>query len=265
MFAPMIIKTLIVDDEPLARQRIENLLQKRLEFTTIGSCPNGQTALQTIHAQQPDLVFLDIQMKGMTGFDVLEQLEPHGIPPLVIFITAYDKYALKAFDFFAFDYLLKPFKDDRFFQSLDRAYKQIQTNRPDLFLGKLRQLLGHVTEEKMPITSPDLIPIKQAKKVCLIEPGSIQYILGAGYYIEIYTLEKRYLIRETLQDFYLKLPSNQFQRVHRSAIINLDRMEVLNNGGGEWSVLMKDGRNIRVSKGYKPELLRRLGLARDQN
>ncbi|MCB0641848.1 MAG: response regulator transcription factor [Phaeodactylibacter sp.] len=263
MFAPHTFKTIIVDDEPLARQRVLHLLQQRPDFEVVGACRNGREALELLQQEVPDLLFLDIQMKGMNGFDLLEQMDASTTRPLVIFITAFDEYALKAFDVFAFDYLLKPFKDDRFFQSLERAVQQMEQHRPALFWEKLQQLIGHVSEEvAAPAAPPDLIPVRQARKVRLIDPGNIHYVIGAGYYIELHAGGKRFLLRESMQRFLEKLPANQFLRVHRSAIISMDHLESLQQGsGGEWAALMKDGRLIRVSRTYKPELLRRLGLA----
>lgn len=248
------IRTLIVDDEALSRQRIRRLLQEFPVIELAGECNNGRDAVQSIRREQPDLVFLDIQMKDMTGFDVLEQLGDD--LPLIIFITAYDQYALRAFDFFAFDYLLKPFKDERFARSVQRALEQLSGPRDD---APLRELLQYLQTAPPPV--PRLLPVKSADKIEFVEPADVRYILGAGYYIELYCVEKRHLLRMPLGQMLDQLDPLHFLRIHRSAIINLRFLDSIQHLGlGELEVVMKDGKTLRVSRSYKGDLLERLGV-----
>ena len=250
------IKTLIIDDEALARQRIRSLLAQRKEIALVGECKSGAEAIRAIREQQPDLIFLDIRMKDMDGFEVLENF-PESEMPLIIFSTAYDQYAVRAFDVFAFDYLLKPFKEERFHQSLDKAVRLLR-ERPsptdaaqlNALLGLLQQRNGHGT-----------LPIRQSGKICFVEVEDIRYIEASGYYIEIHADGKKFLLRESLTRIEQRLPGRQFIRIHRSTIINTAYLrEIEQIGFGDVEAHMKDGKVFRVSKTYKEQLFERLGV-----
>ena len=255
------IKALIIDDEPLARQRLENLLKDVSEIELIGLCSTGKEAVLKIKELNPDIVFLDIQMKDMTGFDVLEKLSITN-RPLVIFVTAYDEYALKAFDNFAFDYLLKPFKDERFFKSTSNVIAQLNQNNTH-YQENLNNLL---TQLKNPLIqksdkSTNTIPVKLGNKISFLKLNDIKYILASGYYAEIYTENKKHLIRESLTKFVMQLNSNDFIRIHRSTIINLKYVqELISSNYGDMDVKMKDNKLFRISKSYKKEFLKQMGL-----
>ena len=257
----MKISTVIIDDEPLARSMIEQMLLPRMEFEIIGMCGTGQEAIKMIDKFNPDLVFLDIQLKDMTGFDVLEHISVKF--PLVIFATAYDTFSLKAFDYFAFDYLLKPFNEDRFYKSLNRVIENFNAlGRGDL-QGKIQSLLDYVKpnqENNQPDKSKTL-PIPLKNKTIFIKLTDIYYVLASNSYIEIITKEKKYLLRNSITHFLEELPPKQFFRIHRSTIINLEYVtEILNSDYSEIDVRMCDNQKLRVSKSYKKEFLTQIGL-----
>lgn len=258
----MKISTLIIDDELLARQRIGNLLKDVLEIEIVDVCKNGKQAVEVINKVKPQLLFLDIQMKDMTGFDVLEKISIKE-KPVVIFVTAYDEYALKAFDFFAFDYLLKPFKDERFFKSTLKALEYIKQNNMLVFEEKLDELIKYIQKPEITTISnyADKLPIKLGNKIFFISTKNIKYILASGYYAEIYTDEKKHLLRESLTNLIKELNPRKFARVHRSTIINIDEVaEIINSNYGEIDVKMKDNEQFRISKSYKKEFLLKMGL-----
>lgn len=250
------IRALIIDDEVLARRRILSLLSQRPEVEVVGESKSGAEAIKAIREQQPALAFLDIRMKDMNGFEVLRHLH-EAETPLIIFSTAYDQYAIRAFDVFAFDYLLKPFKEERFFKSVDKAIQLLQekASRPgaaqfDALLDYLQQGSGRRT-----------LPIRQSGKICFIEMEAIRYIEASGYYIEIYSSEKKFLLRESLANMEQRLQGRQFIRIHRSTIINTAFLSQIRQiGFGDVEAHMKDGKVFRVSKTYKEELFGRLGV-----
>ena len=250
------IRTLIIDDEALARQRIRSLLAQRQEIELVGECKSGAEAIRAIREQKPGLIFLDIRMKDMSGFEVLENL-PEAETPLIIFSTAYDQYAVRAFDVFAFDYLLKPFREERFHQSLDKAIRLLRerTDPPgNLHLNALLELLRQSNGQ-------GALPIRQSGKICFVEMENIRYIEASGYYIEIYAGEKKFLLRESLANMEQRLQGRQFIRIHRSTIINTSFLRQIEQiGFGDVEAQMKDGKVFRVSKTYKEQLFGRMGV-----
>lgn len=260
------VRTLIIDDEALARRRIRHLLEQRMDIQILGECKNGAEAIAAIGSERPDLIFLDIQMKDMTGFEVLEHIDPE-LFPLVIFVTAYDQYAIKAFDIFAFDYLLKPFKEERFALSVDKAVASLQKRSVSEFAhsDQIKSLLTYLSDQGAPgSTSPafsNTIPIKGSGKISFVEIQDIVHIEASGYYIEIHTADKKYLLRESLANMSERLDDQYFLRIHRSTIVNLQYLEeIKNNGTSEVEVVLKTGRQFRVSKSYKDVLFERLGI-----
>lgn len=252
-------KVLIIDDESLARRRIQKLLPQWADLQLLGECRNGAEALAAIREKRPDLIFLDIHMKDMTGFEVLSQLTEEE-RPLTIFVTAYDQYAIRAFDVFAFDYLLKPFKDDRFALSvekaramlLDRAQQQQQ-------IAQLKELIDYLQANAATTTEAPKLALKHGSKVSLVAPADIRYIEASGYYIEVFTQEKRILLRESMQQILEQLDPKAFLRIHRSTIINMQYLaEIQHVGSGDVEVRMKDGKRFRVSKSYREELFSQL-------
>jgi len=257
----MKLKTLIIDDETLARQRLVNLANDVTELTIIGECATGKEAIKAINQLKPDLIFLDIQLKDFTGFDVLEKITTKH-KPLVIFVTAYNEYALKAFDFFAFDYLLKPYKDSRFLKSIENIINYTKNKNYDAFEDKMHNLIKYVQQTNMPSKiNSEKLPIKLGNKVSFITTKDVKYILASGYYAEIFTFEKKHLLRESLNNLIQTLDKEKFIRIHRSTIINLNEVEgLISSNYGEIDVKMSDNKLFRISKSYKKEFLTKMGL-----
>lgn len=254
------MKALIVDDEELARKRILNLLDEVKEIEVLGECSNGQTAIAEINQLKPDLLFLDISMKDMNGFEVLQEIKVSP-KPIVVFVTAYDSYALKAFDVDAFDFLLKPFRDERFFRTINKVLKTTRSEAENNFEKRFHELFELYSRDKKKPVLPTKLPVKQGNKTVLINPPEINYILASGYYAEIYVDDKKYLLRETLNNLDKFLDDNRFFRIHRSAIINLDQVkELVHSDYSEVDVRMKDNKLLRISKSHKKEFLEKLGM-----
>jgi len=257
-----LIKALIIDDESLARKRISNLLSDVSEIEVLEECSSGKEAIHAISNKKPDLVFLDIQITDMTGFDVLMQIDPK-IRPLVIFITAFDEFALKAFDFFAFDYLLKPFKDERFYQSTSKVIEMFASNKSNILNNKIGDLLRYIgnPNEDFSTLKKTKLAIKANGKISFIEKNNIKYIQASGYYAEIFTEQKKYLLRESLSSLLDQLKSYDFVRIHRSTIINTSYInEVLYSNYGEIDVKMQDEKLFRISKSHKKEFQNNMGI-----
>jgi len=240
---PNKIRTLIVDDEPLARSNIAVLLRDDPQIEMIAECGSGAEAMGEIRAAQPDLLFLDVQMPECDGFDVLEMLG-RDLPPAVILVTAYDQYALRAFEAGALDYLLKPFDNTRFELAVVRAKQRIQTSRGE-------SVRRH----------PERIVIKSAGEVCFIRMRDIDWIEAADYYACLHVGQRSHLLRRSLADLEAELDSDLFCRVHRSSIVNLDRVSSLKlREDGEYEVLLQTGARVRMSRRYRKELEARLGV-----
>ena len=258
----MKISSLIIDDEALARQRIKKLLAKVHEIEIMGECSSGKEAIKMISEVKPRLIFLDIQMKDMTGFDVLNELKIKN-KPLIIFITAFDEFALKGFDYFALDFLLKPFKDDRFYESIKRVKDHIRKGDFNELENKLKGLLNYIDAPDDPSNNVIIqkLTIKIGNKVLFINTGFIKYIVASGYYAEIHTDKKEYLMRESLSNLILRLNPSLFIRIHRSTIINLEFVqELVHSDYNEIDLKMQDGKLFRVSKSYKKSLYKKLGM-----
>ncbi len=259
----MKISCLIIDDEPLARKRLLSLVGEMDSLQLLGQCKTGQEAIANIEELQPDLVFLDIQMKDMNGFEVLKKLKTTK-KPMVIFVTAFDTYAVKAFDAFALDYLLKPYKKERFQQAVARAEQQFEKETQNSLDHKLQKLLQYIEgekTEKKTTTSKNKLPIKTGNTVSFIAYSEIQYILASGSYVEICTRDKKHVLRDSLQNIMKEIESEQMLRIHRSTIINTVFLEkVIHSNFGEIDVKMKDGSLFRVSKSYRKDFQLNVGV-----
>lgn len=241
------IRAIVVDDEPLARGSLIVLLRRDPEIEIAGQCGSGMDALEKIRALKPDLVFLDVQMPECDGFDVLELLGAN-LPSAVVFVTAYDQYALRAFEAGALDYLLKPFDNARFDRALARAKERIH-GRKDLSGGK---------ESPAKV---DRLAVKNAGQVSFIKTTEIDWVEAADYYCCLHTGAKTHLLRRSLADLDQELDRTIFCRIHRSTIVNLDRVCALELGkDGEQEVLLDNGTRLRTSRRYRKELQTRLGL-----
>ncbi len=254
------MRALVIDDEELARRRILNLLDEVPNIKVIGECSNGQTAIKRINSEHPDLIFLDISMKDMNGFEVLQKVEIKP-KPIVVFITAYDSYATRAFDVEAFDFLLKPFKDQRFFKTIERVMKTGGKEADDLFEKKIREMFRIFSLEGKTEKIASKIPVKQGNKTVLIDPANVLYIIASGYYAEIYTTSGKYVLRESLSNLEEQLERESFFRIHRSTIVNIDQVkEIVHSEYSEVDARMNDGKLLHISKSNKKEFLEKLGI-----
>lgn len=250
---------LVIDDEILSRKRIINLLKENEQVELVGEYSNGKSAVVAINGLKPDMIFLDINMRDMTGFEVLKEIKTSP-KPIVIFVTAHQHHALKAFDHDALDFLLKPYKDERFFKTLEKAFrlskKDIAVNF-DRRIEDLFKLYQHPAVEN----AMQKMAIRQGNKTFLIETEKIKYVLASGYYAEIFSDTRKYLIRESLQNLMNNLNPDIFFRVHRSAIININCVrEIVHSNYSEIDLKMEDNKLIRVSKSKKKEFLNRIGI-----
>lgn len=253
------MKALVIDDEELARKRVVNLLEEVPEIEVFGECSNGKTAIKQINELRPDLIFLDINMKDMNGFEVLQKITITP-KPIVIFVTAYDDYASRAFDVDAFDFLLKPFKDQRFFKTISKVLNISKDEANINFENRIRELFRIYSEETKS-TSPFKIPVKQGNKTVLLDPVNIIYITASGYYSEIFTRDKKYVLRESLYNLDKLLDSHHFFRIHRSAIINVDHLkEIVHSEFSEIDARMSDDTLLHVSKAKKKQFLEKIGI-----
>jgi two-component system LytT family response regulator len=253
------IRTLIVDDEPAARDGMRHLLTADPEIVLAGECANGREAAAAIRDTAPDLVFLDVQMPELDGFGVLREVGVERAP-MVVFVTAFDQYALRAFDVHAIDYLLKPFTDDRFRQSLDRAKQQVRQGRLGDLSSKLAALLDH--DEPAPVRQPylDRLVVKSGGKVTLLPVGEIEWIDAEGDYVRIHVGKTWHLLRETMKNLEDQLDSARFVRIHRSTIVNLEKVKELQPFfRGEYVVVLHNGTTLKLSRGYRDNLEARLG------
>ena len=256
------IKTIIVDDEPLARRNLRVLLERDPQIEILDECRNGREAVKAINTLSPDLIFLDIQMPEMDGFDVLARVGPEHIQA-IIFVTAFDQYALKAFDVHAIDYLLKPFDDERFARALERAKSQIAAREINQLSGRLLALLEERETERKGSKpeSPYLtrLMIKASSRVMLLKVDEIDFIEADGNYAKLHTGRKTHLLREKMNDLEGRLDPAKFVRIHRSIIVNLDRIKELHpHFNGDYVVVLEDGRQLKLSRTRREHLEARL-------
>lgn len=256
----MKIKTLIVDDEPLARRAVRLMLMRDAEIEIVGECDNGQTAVESILMQKTDLVFLDIQMPEMNGFEVLETIGARKMPE-VIFVTAYDEYAIHAFEVNALDYLLKPFSDERFEKALQRAKSQLAQREINDLSQKLIALVGDYQSEppaNIQTSKPDYTSrfmIKSGGRISFIKVDEIDWIEAADYYVKLHTGRKSHLIRETMNVLEKKLDPRAFIRIHRSTIVNIERIKELQpHFNGDYIVVLNDGTELKLSRTRREQL-----------
>jgi len=242
------IRTVVADDEPLARMRITKLLERFDDILLVSECKNGSEALNAIIDYQPELLFLDIQMPDLNGFEVLAKSNPKTLP-FIIFVTAYDQYALKAFDVHAVDYLLKPFDDERFSKALDHAKKQIRTRQEAQLNKKIQQIIKeHANEDTLQIE------LKDRSRLLKINSSEIYYIESDGNYVRLYLKEKNYLHRQTLQSLDDQLTS--FLRIHRSILVNPDFVkDIKYTGNNQYHFTMGNGKRLLSSRSNKDEIL----------
>ncbi|NNE34347.1 MAG: response regulator transcription factor [Rhodothermales bacterium] len=242
----MSLRVLIVDDEPLARDTLRLLLESHGDVEIVGECGDGLEAIETIRSERPDVVFLDVQMPGCNGFEVVERVGPQNMP-ITVFATAYDSYALKAFDASALDYLLKPFDDERFEMALERAREAVGQRDDDEIRNKLEALIRR--DRDAPFLSR--IMVKSRDSVTFVNVDEIQWVESAGDYVTLKTHDKSHLIRETMTGLEDKLDPSRFVRIHRSTIVNLDYVKELKPYfHGDYIVYMNSGKELKLSRRY---------------
>ena len=248
----MKIRTLIVDDEPLARERVKRFLRDERDLEILAECGNGRDAIKAIREKQPDLVFLDIQMPEKNGFDVIKGLESKSLPNIV-FITAYDQYALQAFEVHALDYLLKPFNRERFHQAVKRAKEQIESRKRGEFDERLVSLISSISPEKKYL---ERLVVKSVGRVFFLKSNEIDWIEASGNYLKLHVGRDSHMIRETMNAIEAKLDPSQFMRIHRSTIVNIDRIKELHPMfSGDYSVILRDGSELALSRNYRERFL----------
>ena len=257
------LRVLIADDEPLARQRVRDLLAEAGGIDVVGEAADGAAAVRAIRELHPELVFLDVKMPGMTGLEVVRAVGPEAMPA-TIFVTAYDQHAITAFELAAVDYLVKPFDDERFEQALRRARRLIELQQVGRLSGQLLALL-----QGGPVPTPvaeapaylERIAVEMRGQVRVVPVGEIDFITASGPYAEIHAGEKSYVIRERMQTLEERLDPARFFRTHRSIIVRLDRVETLLRApGGDYAVRLRSGVKLKVSRSRFEELEQRMGL-----
>ena len=266
-----VLRVLVVDDEPLGRQRLLDLLHDEADIEVVGTAADGVAAVEAIRSVHPDLVFLDVQMPRMSGLDVVQAIGPADMPA-TIFVTAYDQYALDAFDTAAVDYLVKPFKDDRFEEAVRRARRRVESDSRERLHEQLIALLqGGPSAVLAPSPLPDA-PVRQGEKYLeriavqmrgkmrVVPVAQIDYVTASGQYVELHVGAHRYIIRESLQHLEERLDPEHFIRVHRSAIVRLSLVDtLLRSEGSDYEIQLKGGARLPVGRSRREALERRLG------
>ena len=275
----MSITVVVADDEALARRRIVRMLRAERNVEVVAQCADGRQAVAAVREHEPDLLFLDVQMPELDGFAVLAELPPERVPA-VIFVTAYDEYALRAFEVHALDYLLKPFDAGRFRSAFDRARAQLERSSASSEQRRLVELLEDLSARhglaqpadtaaaggRAVAAAPngaqyaDRLMIKTEGRVFFARTAEIDWIEAAGNYVRLHMGRESRLLRETMTDLERRLDPARFLRIHRSTIVNLDRIREMHPWfSGEYTVIMQDGTKLKLSRGYRERLEERLG------
>ena len=241
------LRALVVDDEPLARQTLRTLLEKERDVDVVGECGDGPSAVESIRARRPDLLFLDVQMPELDGFGVLSAVREAEVPA-VVFVTAFGEHAVRAFDEEATDYLVKPFDDDRFGRALQRARTRVEAARlgPDAAAGTERWL--------------ERFGVECAGKITIVPVDTVEWIEAQDYYVQLHARGKEHLLRESLRNLETRLDPRRFARVHRSAIVNISCVKQLRrHTHGEYVLVLEDGTELKLSRTHRDQLQRLLG------
>ena len=256
----MDIKYIIVDNQKVARTRIEKLLNNYHSFELTGSFSNGTDAIDHINYLKPDVVFLDINLEDMTGFEIIERTS-NNTNPLFVFVTEHGEFAHKAFDYLAFDYIVKPFSDNRIYQCINNIINHKKKDELLNIQSSIKDILSLIQQKESPENKK--ISIKSGNKILFIETDTIKHISASGYYVEIFTTDnKMHLLRESLSSLIRRLNSQKFMRIHRSTIINSNFIdEIIVSNYGETDVKITGVKTtFRVSKGYKKEFQELMGI-----
>ncbi len=268
-----VIRAIIVDDEPLARRGIRVRLDRAGGYTVVAECASGREAIAAIREHAPNVVFLDVQMPGIDGFGVIEEIGAERMP-VVIFVTAYDTHALRAFEAHAFDYLLKPIDDVRFATTLERTRRRVVEREESEVARRLAALMQDLrpaltAAESAPTRRPDAaemaplpnrIVVRDRDRVLFVDVGDVDWIGADGDYVRIHTAGKSHLVRDTMVAMEERLDATQFVRIHRSAIVNVARIRELRPySSREYAVILHDGTRLRLSRRYRDRLRGRFG------
>jgi len=258
----MTMRAIIVDDEELARRGIRALLKRAGDVEIVSECGNGEEAIRAISASEPELVYLDIQMQGKTGFDVIAAL-PKTKCPHVIFVTAFDRFAVRAFEIHALDYLLKPVNEQRFSASLARARAAVAGARDGSMMRRLWQMAAELRassgQDLLP-SMTDRIPLKTHGRVMIVNVAEIDWVEADGDYVSVHVGAKSWLLRETIAAAEARLALSGFVRIHRSTLVNINRVrELLPLTKGEFTVVLLDGTELKLSRNHRFALERLLG------
>jgi two-component system LytT family response regulator len=253
------IRALIVDDEPLARARVRRFLASEKDVEIVGECRDGNAAIADVKRLKPDLMFLDIQLPEAPGFEVIEQIAGDHMP-VVIFVTAYDQYAIQAFDVHAIDYLLKPYTRERFGRAVDRARKQLSNASRAEFDQRLLSLLEHAAGGEQ--RHLQRLMIKSSGRIYFIKAEEVDWIGAEGNYVNLHVGRDAHLLRETMSHLATKLDPDKFVRIHRSTIVNADRVKELQPlFSGDYVVILRDGTQLNLSRAYREKSLKLFGGA----
>jgi len=245
----MPIRALLVDDEELARRGLRVRLERASDMTVVGECANGREAIAAIGRLTPDLVFLDVQMPEVTGFDVIEAIGAERAPH-IIFVTAYDQYAVRAFEVNALDYLLKPIDDERLAQALRRAREVLSAGRDEAFGTRFAGAVASVNQG-----SGARLAIPSGDRVVVVRIAEVDWVEASGNYVSLHVGRKTWLLRETIAAMDQRLAAHGFARIHRSTLVNTDRVTELRPlANGEFAVLLRDGTELKLSRSYRHTL-----------
>lgn len=252
----MKVRTLVVDDEPLARERLLKLLRAEPDVEVVGEARNGREAVEMIRKLKPALLFLDVQMPELDGFGVIAELKDEE-RPAVVFVTAFDKFALKAFEVHAVDYLLKPFDKERFQTALHRALEQLAQRKP----AGIHEQLSALLQELRPAAQSDRIAVKSEGRVVFVKVPEIDWVEAADNYVSLHVGKDSHLLRETMTNIEQRLPREQFIRISRSTIVNVERIRELQPlFHGEYAVILRDGTKLTLSRSHRDKL-QQLGVS----
>ena len=246
------IRTISVDDEAPARTRIRQLLRNEQDFELVAECANGREAVERVIAEKPDLLFLDVQMPRLSGLDVCEAIRSASVVPLIIFVTAYDEHALKAFEFHAIDYLLKPFDRERFQKALDYARDQLRRARglpPD------RQLETLLADLRAGLAQKERLVFKENGRAFFVRPEAVEWVEADGNYVRLHSGSEAHYVRTTLARLETQLPPGKFLRISRSVLVNLDRVKELQPlFYGDYVVILQNGARLNMSRNFRDRI-----------
>lgn len=261
------IRTLIIEQDENVRALIEDVLDRQPAFELIDGVSSGAAGVNATHTQQPDLIFLNMRLPDMSGFDVVHRITP-ALHPQYVFLSDSTDDAIRAFEYFAFDYLLKPFTETRLQLTLIKLREQMYQRRSEQLHEKLNALFRYINTMQTPTTGvtstnghTNRIPVRMSGRIYFLHPDDIEYIEAAGYYIEVFAKGRKHLIRQSLAQLDEMLDSHRFIRIHRSVIINMTYLkEIIRDGANDFSVKMSNESIFRISRSYKPEVFAKIGL-----